>query len=118
MNNKIKQGSARSLAPLRPFIPENAEYFIGLPIDEIDPALLVRSGCPAPPTPGDAFLPRVAGPNTHFNAHGREEILKDGKKETLYSMVNSSGPVDRASRCPRRADSWPRDNCRPGTRRL
>jgi len=90
MNNRIKQGSARSLAPLRPFIPENAAYFIGLPIDEIDPALLVRSGCPAPLTPGDAFLPRVAGPNTHFNAHGREEILKDGKKETIYRMVNSS----------------------------
>lgn len=90
MSKRIKQSSARSLTPLRPFIPEDSAYEIGVPISEIAPDRLERSGCPRQPKLGDAFLPRVVGPHTHFNANGREEVLKDGTKETVYRMVNSS----------------------------
>jgi hypothetical protein len=87
MNNRIKQSSARGLAPLRPFIPENTSYRIGLPIDEIDPNLLNRAGCPQPAKVGEAFLPRSVGPHTEHNINGREEVLKHGNKETVYRMV-------------------------------
>lgn len=88
MAHKIKQSSARSLAPLRPFIPENTVYRIGLPIDEIDPDLLNRSGCPHPAKAGEAFLPRSVGPHTERNINGRVEVLKHGNKETVHRMVH------------------------------
>ena len=90
MSKRITQSSARSLAPLRPFIPDGTEYRIGLPIEEIDPHVLSRAGCPSPPKVGEAFLPRSVGPHTERNINGREEILKDGNKETVYRMVNRS----------------------------
>lgn len=87
MNTRIRQNNARSLAPLRPFIPENTAYRIGLPLDEIDPNLLDRAGCPRPAIAGEAFLPRSVGSHTEHNINGREEVIKHGKKETVHRMV-------------------------------
>jgi hypothetical protein len=42
------------------------------------------------PTAGDTILPKAVGPATRFNSYGKDKILRDQQKETLYRTMEWS----------------------------
>ena len=90
MPPRVKQKSARSLSPLKPFVPDKSQYFLAIKLSDIDPETIEASGCPLPAVAGDSFLPSCIGKYSSLNAHGKEEMDKSSEKETVYRMVNRS----------------------------
>lgn len=88
MNSKIIATSARSLSPIKPYIPDGQQYRLMVRLDSLLPDILRLLSLPD--CGGDyEFLPPEVGKTSRTNFRGEEKLLENAPLETVYRMVNT-----------------------------
>lgn len=78
----------RSLSTYRALIESLPEFRVVSP--PLTDDLIRRTGFEGSPSAGDAIVPAVVGPVTHFNALGREIVRRDLPKEKRSRIIDTS----------------------------
>lgn len=88
MPKKIVTSSARSLAPIKPYVRNGEQYRLMIRIGELPPETSRLLYLPT--KMGDyQFLPPEVGKATRVNLRGEEKILHNAPLETVYRMVDT-----------------------------
>jgi hypothetical protein len=89
MSKRIIASSARSLTPIKPYLPEGQQYRLMVRLDDLPPE--TRRLLSFPTETGDyEFLPPEVGKATRVNLRGEEKVLRDAPLQTVHRMVNTS----------------------------
>ena len=88
MSKKIIASSARSLAPIKPYISDGQQYRLMIRLEEVPPDILRLLSLPAS-TEDYEFLPPDVGRASRVNLRGEEKVLHDAPMETVHRMVDS-----------------------------